>query len=387
MNKPPSQSRGRNIREPPASQSNVDIKTVTWNKDSHGLFDYENSTYDMKKFTLVAPSRFYRLENSIQMTALDAPVPENAERGEFLLCISNDRANPDQFVIDVNALTQEGRRSSFSPFLIVRSLKCPDGKNQRGFALKAGDVVKLGRIEFRLLEVCNRTGMIPSKIDYRLYQQDSIFNIETQNVKPTDGEGLCRFCFSDNFESPDEIDNILLFMCNCKGSSGGLHFACLKTWINYKTVNKNQYNNILTYQLRKLECDVCLAPYPRRVSYKGEVYEFLSIVKPTTPYLILERVMQDMVDTSNISIISLEDKQEVKIGRGHLCDLRVSDISVSRVHAMLKFTNENFMLFDNDSKFGTLIQLDQNYPVRTEKAAIQVGRSVFTFVMKNTLAR
>ncbi len=28
----------------------VEIKAVTWNKDSHGLFDYENSYYDMKKF-------------------------------------------------------------------------------------------------------------------------------------------------------------------------------------------------------------------------------------------------------------------------------------------------------------------------------------------------
>ena len=28
----------------------VEIKAVTWNKDSHGLFDYENSCYDMRKF-------------------------------------------------------------------------------------------------------------------------------------------------------------------------------------------------------------------------------------------------------------------------------------------------------------------------------------------------
>lgn len=27
----------------------IEIKAVTWNKESHGLFDYENSHYDMKK--------------------------------------------------------------------------------------------------------------------------------------------------------------------------------------------------------------------------------------------------------------------------------------------------------------------------------------------------
>ena len=31
-------------------QKVVEIKAVTWNKDSHGLFDYENSYYDMRKF-------------------------------------------------------------------------------------------------------------------------------------------------------------------------------------------------------------------------------------------------------------------------------------------------------------------------------------------------
>ena len=30
----------------------VEIKAVTWNKDSHGLFDYENSYYDMKKYQI-----------------------------------------------------------------------------------------------------------------------------------------------------------------------------------------------------------------------------------------------------------------------------------------------------------------------------------------------
>lgn len=72
----------------------------------------------------------------------------------------------------------------------------------------------------------------------------------------------------------------------------------------------------------------------------------------------------------------------MKIGRGHLCDLRVTDISVSRVHALIKFIDDKFMIFDNDSKFGTLVLLDKDYPVKTDKAAIQIGRTVFTFVLK-----
>ena len=37
-------------------------------------------------------------------------------------------------------------------YLIVRSLKAVDGKNQRGYALNPGDVIKLGRIEYRVIE-------------------------------------------------------------------------------------------------------------------------------------------------------------------------------------------------------------------------------------------
>jgi pSer/pThr/pTyr-binding forkhead associated (FHA) protein len=70
------------------------------------------------------------------------------------------------------------------------------------------------------------------------------------------------------------------------------------------------------------------------------------------------------------------------MGRGHQCDLRISDISVSRVHALLRYKEGQFLLFDNESKFGTLIHLNNNYQIHNDKAAIQIGRTVFTFVLK-----
>jgi pSer/pThr/pTyr-binding forkhead associated (FHA) protein len=71
------------------------------------------------------------------------------------------------------------------------------------------------------------------------------------------------------------------------------------------------------------------------------------------------------------------------MGRGHQCDLRISDISVSRVHALLKYKDGRFLVFDNESKFGTLIYLNRNYQIQNDKAAIQIGRTVFTFVLKH----
>jgi hypothetical protein len=49
-------------------------------------------------------------------------------------------------------------------------------------------------------------------------------------------------------------------------------------------------------------------------------------------------------------------KNTFKLGRGHESDVRVSDISVSRCHAVLKYENDHhFYLEDNLSKFGTLV--------------------------------
>lgn len=84
-----------------------------------------------------------------------------------------------------------------------------------------------------------------------------------------------------------------------------------------------------------------------------------------------------------MNIVAPNTASEIKIGRGHQCDLRVADISVSRTHSLIKYENENFYIFDNDSKFGTLILLRKPYQIKMDKAALQIGRTVFTFVVKN----
>jgi pSer/pThr/pTyr-binding forkhead associated (FHA) protein len=49
--------------------------------------------------------------------------------------------------------------------------------------------------------------------------------------------------------------------------------------------------------------------------------------------------------------------QEVSIGRGNDNEIRVNDISVSRIHAFIKKDPKDgsFFIEDNQSKFGTLV--------------------------------
>ena len=58
----------------------------------------------------------------------------------------------------------------------------------------------------------------------------------------------------------------------------------------------------------------------------------------------------------------MDNKDFIKVGRGHDCEVRVTDISVSRCHALVKVSNRgDFILEDNSSKFGTLIQVRRPY--------------------------
>jgi len=45
-----------------------------------------------------------------------------------------------------------------------------------------------------------------------------------------------------------------------------------------------------------------------------------------------------MVDIKDLTGI----KESIKLGRGHDSDIRISDISISRTHAIIKFKNDGF---------------------------------------------
>ena len=42
-----------------------------------------------------------------------------------------------------------------------------------------------------------------------------------------------------------------------------------------------------------------------------------------------------------------ENKTEFKMGRGHESEVRINDISVSRVHAFIKYRDDGFYIEDN----------------------------------------
>jgi len=79
----------------------------------------------------------------------------------------------------------------------------------------------------------------------------------------------------------------------------------------------------------------------------------LPIEKPNGNYMILESACQK---SKSVLMVKNVPEEGIKLGRGHECEIRITDISVSRNHALIKFIGNSFIVFDNKSKFGTLIK-------------------------------
>ena len=111
----------------------------------------------------------------------------------------------------------------------------------------------------------------------------------------------------------------------------------------------------------------------------------MTINKPNKPYIILESLCnkQDNKEDRCLHLISTEENTPIKIGRGHECEIRITDISVSRKHAEIILKEGEFYVADTKAKFGTLIKLEEDFvltPTRTIK--IQCGRTVYEFKAK-----
>lgn len=64
------------------------------------------------------------------------------------------------------------------------------------------------------------------------------------------------------------------------------------------------------------------------------------------------------------------------MGRGHEADVRINDISVSRMHGTITLEENNkILLRDLGSKFGTLALIQGNYTCSNKKVCLQIGRS------------
>ena len=204
---------------------------------------------------------------------------------------------------------------------------------------------------------------------------------------------ICRICLS---EEEDSINNPLICPCICKGSMKYIHYYCLKNWLNLKIESELGYGNdietqqpTITYSTNDISCELCKTQLPDYIKHKGKIYN-VSFYKPKyNKFIVLESIRDDNQRTKFIHIIPLNNRQIVKIGRLHNCDLSLPDSSISKIHFCI-YIEDGRLFLENNSKYGTkiLIQtpklmMSPEYPLSVEvqetylKLSIQKPFSLF----------
>ena len=255
------------------------------------------------------------------------------------------------------------------------------------YVLHEGDVIKLGRFKLRVRQICTGPSDDPVRPD--------VAGVDTSCgvVAPADVKGMpCRICLLEGSASEEDP---LIQACSCRGSIQYVHLGCLRYWINGRLCLSDSSKH--AYLFRQLACELCKANYPVEVEMPDQSrIPLVPMPETHAPYIVLENMMRtEPTDsqsapppTRGVFVISLAGKKILKLGRGHESDVRIADVSISRWHATVTFTDSgHFILEDHGSKFGTLVAMRRPKvvdPTSTSdlskaRLCVQAGRTLFRF--------
>ena len=210
------------------------------------------------------------------------------------------------------------------------------------------------------------------------------------NKSSSEKSNICRICYCDELE----MNSPLLNLCNCLGCVKYIHLSCLSHW--FKTKSKLlYYSNNICKQLcfNKINCEICKEKFPEIVFNLNkkktyQVYKPEDIV-PSLNNIYNNYIIFESFELFNqkklIYIISFDEKNTITIGRGQDSDVRLTDVTVSRIHSMILRTNENkIMIKDAGSKFGTLILLQTKKIIISNKIlSLQIGKLYLNLYIQN----
>ena len=318
--------------------SSLNIEFTIWPRDSYGLFDYESSKVLRSSSSLSLSSSIMRKENEVFLTKADSPLVSLDMRHLFQI----RRLENGHFV----ALPEGNSSNSEKLWLAVRGLnEC------KGYQLCKGDVLRLGRLKFRVLDLKGSINSEPLP-GFKLSDILNGKNEEDIEENGTVYKLPCRICLSEVFAP----DNPLISPCKCTGTMKYIHIKCLQLCLKSKISTKSN-DSVLSFNWKTIHCDLCKKSYPSHLKVSGKVVQLIEFPTPPEKFLVLETLCKEKGSNKGIYVVSFYEKSIIRIGRGHDNELRVSDISVSRLHSHIFMHNDKFFIQDNQSKFGTLVQV------------------------------
>ena len=141
--------------------------------------------------------------------------------------------------------------------------------------------------------------------------------------------------------------------------------------------------NIKVIGLINFLCPFCNEPYNPIIKKGNKLYNILPYTFDNQLFhIVLESInfVKESIFCVMIIIFTFPNKNEnYFLGRGHEANFKISDISISRVHAKIYLKDENIIIDDLGSKFGTLLLIRDSIDISEmieKKIKIQIGRSV-----------
>ena len=382
------------------SNQSYKINCVTWGKDAHALFDYESEEIVKNIFTLGRGGKIF-LDNEKGTTKYE---PDNQEDGFFLTgghssssegCLINffneygSHTRVTKKIKDEYEFNKENITEVQSMIYYVIAQKELKGikreyKSEYNFKPEIYDIIRFGRVQFIVRSMKDKS-----------YSNDGEGNDNKSIFLPNDNSNLkqslnnkvliCELCEK---KETDNINNPIIKICPCK-KCPLLHINCFKNEYLKKDKmfyysNKDYMNGSLKIvSLINFLCPLCNEPYNPIIKINSRFYNILPYsFDKNIFHIVLESInfVKDGVYCIMVIIFTFPNKkEEFFLGRGHEATFKISDISISRVHAKIYLKDENIVIDDLGSKFGTLLLARNSIDVGEmieKKMKIQVGRNV-----------
>ena len=376
----------------------------TWEKDTNGLFDYYSKETSNFKSSIYEDMELIRNGHEVKEVKTGILIDEKEDNIETLF---NIKKQDKEFIIENNIEINMEQTEENINKINDKLWYVVHQKNKRYYLLK-NDIIKLGRIKYLITEESINSGDIKYELSFP--DLDTTSNINKQNLhmgnpfnlvkevkclseeeKNLEEKILCKFCYT---EETEPLNNPMIHLCNCKGYLNYAHFNCIKYWMSTKIIKKeNDKKTVMNYFLPQFNCEICKVPFPfkfRLNKNKNKIYELIDIERPNCNYIILESLNQKKENNENhkfIHVIKLINEDDITIGRANNADIKINDISVSRLHAKLNFNfdQKSVQIIDLKSKFGSLVLIKDKIELKSGECLIaQVGRTLFgTNIIKN----
>jgi hypothetical protein len=114
-----------------------------------------------------------------------------------------------------------------------------------------------------------------------------------------------------------------------------IHINCLKEWLNSKRMVYTG-EKVKSFFWKALECELCKEAFESKM--KTDLFQIIEFERPVNAdYFIMESIRSHPAKV--IHVFNLRASKYFKVGRSVETDMKIADISVSRVHSIIKVEN------------------------------------------------